>query len=159
MDAELRPLDPRLRVVWVLRGLIGALVLGGIAGASEFLVVERPRGWPLPRGAGTALLALFLVARAVVWPPLLHRSWRYGLRPRDLFLSYGVIWRVQRSVPRSRIQHVDVQSGPVERAFGLATLVVYTAGTGDADAQVPGLPAAEAEALRETLLHPEGPDA
>jgi len=159
MEAELRPLDPRLRTVWVLGGLIGALAMGGIAGAAEFLVAERPRGWPLPRGAGTALVVLLLASRAVFWSPLRHRSWRYGLRPRDLFLSWGVIWRVRRSVPRSRIQHVDVQSGPVERAFGLATLVVYTAGTGDADAHVPGLPAAEAEALRETLLHPEGPDA
>lgn len=158
-EAPLRPLDPRVRLLWVLAGLVGALAMGALAGGAEVLVLTRRRGWPLPPGAGALAVAALLAANALVFPWLRYRAWRWALRRHDLLLCYGVVWKVRRSVPRSRIQHVDVESGPLERAFGLATLTVYTAGTGSADARVPGLAAADAEALRETLLAPEGPDA
>ena len=42
-------------------------------------------------------------------------------------------------VPRSRVQHTDVSQGPVERRFGLGTLVIYTAGTDYARVDLAGL--------------------
>jgi len=55
-------------------------------------------------------------------------------------------------VPRSRIQHTDVTQGPYERRFGLATLVVYTAGTEHASIPIEGLSHETALAFRDALL-------
>ena len=55
-------------------------------------------------------------------------------------------------VPRSRVQHLDIERGPIERRFGLATLVVHTAGTRLHALRQPGLLAADALALRDALL-------
>jgi membrane protein YdbS with pleckstrin-like domain len=72
--------------------------------------------------------------------------------PNLLLIQRGVLWRTETRVPRTRIQHTDVSQGPLERSFGLATLVVHTAGTRFAVVDLPGLLTSDAEALRDALL-------
>jgi membrane protein YdbS with pleckstrin-like domain len=62
-----------------------------------------------------------------------------------------VITHVRTVVPFVRVQHVDTQRGPVERALGLASVVVYTAGSRQADVTIPGLTPERADALQERL--------
>src|SRR5690606_23304763 len=93
-----------------------------------------------------------LMLHAALYPPFWFRAWRYALREHDVLLRHGVLWRVQRSIPRRRIQHVDVQSGPLDRVYGLADLTLYTAGADDEENQIPGLRVEDAEALRDALL-------
>ena len=54
-------------------------------------------------------------------------------------------------MPRSRVQHTDVSQGPLERHYGLGTLVVYTAGTDHARVSLPGLAHEVAIQLRDDL--------
>ena len=53
-------------------------------------------------------------------------------------------------VPYGRMQYVDVQSGPLEQAFKIASVHLHTASPGTS-ARIPGLPAAEAARLRDRL--------
>ena len=62
-------------------------------------------------------------------------------------------------MPRSRVQHTDVSQGPLERGYGLGTLVIYTAGTDHAKVDLHGLDHATALAIRDHLLPREGGDA
>jgi len=80
-----------------------------------------------------------------------HRIWRFDLQDDALFLLRGVVTRTDTSVPYVRVQHVDTTRGPVERAIGLASVVVYTAGTRGADITIPGLRPERATELREQL--------
>lgn len=145
-------LDPRIRSAWIVENLIWWLILsvGGVFG--ELMWWSEWEWWPVPRwwtlGIGSSVLLLL----SVLWPSLSYRAWSYTVRAHDVMLAYGVLWRVRRSVPRPRIQHVDVRSGPLDRAFGVAKCTLYTAGTGDADATIPGVVPEDAEALRERLL-------
>ena len=54
-------------------------------------------------------------------------------------------------VPFGRVQHIDVHQGPIERAYGLATLVLHTAGTHNASVALPGLGHDDALAMREDI--------
>jgi membrane protein YdbS with pleckstrin-like domain len=150
-----RRLDPRVRSAWLVSGLIRAAFLGGVAALLELSVLRTKPWWPLPPGVATMATAAFFLLLAVVFPRLDYAAWRYVLRGHDLLLHFGVVWKVQRSVPRVRIQHVDIRSGPLDRLFGLVHLVLYTAGGGEADARIPGLRSQDAEALREVLLQTE----
>jgi hypothetical protein len=49
------------------------------------------------------------------------------------------------------VQHLDLKRGPLERRYGLATLVIHTAGTRDSAVNVEGLEDADAEHLRDRL--------
>ena len=64
----------------------------------------------------------------------------------------GQFWRREILVPRSRVQHLDIERGPIERHFGLATLIVHTAGTRLHALRQPGFLDADAVALRDALV-------
>ena len=78
------------------------------------------------------------------------RAWGYAERADDLIVRRGVMFRRISVVPYGRMQFVDVTAGPLERAFGLATVQLHTAAAAS-DARIPGLPADEAARLRDQL--------
>ncbi|MEJ5913917.1 PH domain-containing protein [Pseudokineococcus sp. 1T1Z-3] len=74
----------------------------------------------------------------------------YAEREDDLLVRHGLLFRSLVVVPYGRMQFVDVQAGPVDRRFGIATVQLHTASAGT-DATIPGLPPQEAERLRDRL--------
>lgn len=78
------------------------------------------------------------------------RSWGYAERADDLLIRRGVVFRELVVVPYGRMQFVDVQAGPLERALDLAKVQLHTASAAS-DAQIPGLSATEAARLRDAL--------
>lgn len=80
------------------------------------------------------------------------QAWRYEVTDNEVILSHGVWYQTRRFVPRDRIQHVDITSGPLARKFGLAHVHLYVAGAHGAVGGVPGLTPEEAEDLRSMLV-------
>ena len=78
------------------------------------------------------------------------RSWGYVEREDDLYITHGVMFRNLTAVPYGRMQLVEVESGPLERAFGLATVTLKTASP-ETGARIPGLSPDEATRLRDRL--------
>jgi membrane protein YdbS with pleckstrin-like domain len=138
---ETKPLHPNVRKLWQVVGLLlvipplAAVMIGGIVLDLPFVL------W------GAACTALLVPALAV--PKLAYRRWRYAIRERDLYTSKGAVWHVETLVPFDRIQFVESRQGPLDRAFDLTQVVVYTA-AGKA-ASIPGLDDATAESIREDL--------
>lgn len=104
-----------------------------------------------PAFAGGALIVIAAVV-ALVWRLIGrgHRAWGYTERADDLLVRRGVAFRKLVVVPYGRMQFVDVSAGPLQRAFGLATVQLHTAAAAT-DARIPGLPPAEAARLRDRL--------
>ncbi|WP_262178006.1 PH domain-containing protein [Haloarcula laminariae] len=137
-------LHPRVRLLWAGRTAIVGLVLVGLVVVADRLFVPVPVelaavGWAV------------LVALGAVHAVLAQRIWRFELQDDALFLVRGVVTRTDTSVPYVRVQHVDTTRGPVERTAGLASVVVYTAGSRGADITIPGLRPERATELRERL--------
>jgi membrane protein YdbS with pleckstrin-like domain len=147
--ARKRGLHPAVQIGWVVGRVVNAFFLGTMA----FFALSSLTRWL----AWTPLLFGVLVFVATLllglWHArLLFASWTWALRDDDVFASYGVVWRVTRSIPRVRVQHVDVTSGPIDRALGLVHVSLHVAGSAGAVLTIPGLAPAEAETLREALL-------
>jgi membrane protein YdbS with pleckstrin-like domain len=68
----------------------------------------------------------------------------------EIVIRKGRLFRTLVSVPYGRLQYVDIQSGPLARAFGIASCEIHTASP-ESGGSLPGLPVAEAEALRARL--------
>ena len=102
--------------------------------------------------AAVAALLAGLTAAVTAGAVLRRRvlSWGYAERDDDLLVVRGVLVRRLSVVPYGRMQFLDVTAGPVERAFGLATVQLHTAAAAT-DAKIPGLAAAEAARLRDRL--------
>jgi uncharacterized protein len=133
-------------------GLIGALLLWLSSPLPpQWLMLVVPAGWLLVT-AGLAWLGY-------AWPRYEYRRTSYVLDDDGIEIRTGVIWRVVTNVPRSRVQHIDVSQGPLERSYGLGRLIIFTAGTHHSRVELPGLDYAVAFALRHHLLPRNADDA
>lgn len=94
-----------------------------------------------------AVLALSVLTVGVA-PGLRWRWWRYEVRPDEVDLQRGVYWISRTLVPLARIQHVDTRQGPLQRRFGLATVIFYTAAGPN---QIPELSATAAADIRDRI--------
>lgn len=71
-------------------------------------------------------------------------------REDDLLIKRGRMWRSVTVVPYGRMQYVEVASGPIARALGIATVQLHTASPGT-DAALNGVRADDAARLRDRL--------
>jgi len=142
-------LDPKVRFLWCIGPLIFWLIVG--AGASVYWVI-RLINQNLPNYFLTFALPLAgLAFWHISWPLFSYGHWGYAKRGTDLLIRSGVFWKRVTAVPFARIQHVDHQAGPIERFFGVANLTIHTAGSQMGAVEIPGLPAKQAESLRDEL--------
>jgi len=145
-------LAPAARWVRLFTGLIGTVFFGILILVADVALLSHSDRWPFDAGTLSLVIVPLLLVWDLIYPFLWYRCWRWVQRERDLLVVYGVFWRVKRSVPLDRIQHVDIKAGPIDRSFGLASLTLYTAGSGDEDMEIPGLVVEVAEELRDRLL-------
>jgi membrane protein YdbS with pleckstrin-like domain len=141
-------LPPAAGVVRGIAGALSGLVVGGLGG---FFAAQALGG------VGTRLLAMLgiMIGCAGFGAWLGRARWRatrWKLDTIGLRVRRGVFWHVDVLVPRSRVQHLDVERGPLERHFGLATLVVHTAGSQTQALRQTGLADADAVSLRDALI-------
>ena len=120
---------------------------------AEVDIVPIETATPIPGWTGAVWIpALLVIAYALIRVPLRRYHARgYSLEQERLRVVRGVIFRADTVVPFGRVQHIDVGQGPLERAYGLATLTVHTAGTHNASVSLPGLRHEEATAIRERI--------
>ncbi len=82
----------------------------------------------------------------------------YALRERDIIFKEGWIWRSTTVVPFNRIQHTEIDQGPIERMFGLSKLKIFTAGGASSDLKIPGLLPDTANKLKDYIQLKVGRD-
>jgi membrane protein YdbS with pleckstrin-like domain len=119
-----------------------------VLAAAVFAIAGAVSGTKVPYG----LAGAFIVAGALAWQFADRRygSWGYAEREDDLLVRRGVMFARLSVVPYGRMQFIDVTAGPLERAFGLATVRLHTAAAAT-DARIPGLAREEAARLRDRL--------
>jgi uncharacterized protein len=143
-DEPLTPLDPAHIKLLRVRAAISSGIFLAAALAAEATGV-------LPRGV-VFLPVLAIAAWYVIRMPLRrHQARGYSFGADRLRVVRGVWFRSDTVVPFGRVQHIDMIEGALERGYGLATLVLHTAGTHNASVALPGLARADAVAMRETI--------
>lgn len=94
------------------------------------------------------VIVLVLIGGWWPWTRLSWRSWGWRLDETTFQTRSGVYTKVWKGVPRDRVQFVEVTAGPLQRAAGLATLVVRTAGVRTPAVNVEDLTSDVAKRLR-----------
>ena len=141
-DLPWRPVSPMLTRVRLIT--TAAVVL-------PLLLVTLVVGLFVTRWALLGTLAVLLVGLWAAW--LVRRqvsaiSWVE--LDEEIVIRKGRMFRSLVSVPSGRLQYVDIPSGPLARANGIASCEIHTASP-ESGGSLPGLPVAEAEALRSRL--------
>jgi membrane protein YdbS with pleckstrin-like domain len=156
-EPEFRNLDARVIRLWRVRQAIVSVVLLGMATIVVISIGLATGRWLWP-AIGWHLLLLLRIVLLFWYPARSYKSWGYRIDGKVLETKRGIWFRIHQLLPLSRLQHVDLHSGPIERSFGLASLLLHTAGTQHASIVVPGLDAREAGRLRDELVAIGGDD-
>ena len=89
----------------------------------------------------TALLAMVVVGGLQYW------FFRFRIEEDRILIRQGVVNRTAVDLPFDRIQGINVNRRPIERALGLVTVVLDTPGSGSAEGQLPTVDPEIAERL------------
>jgi membrane protein YdbS with pleckstrin-like domain len=146
MDAKetLKPLDPAyIQVMRIGSALFAAIPLAG-ALILELAQLTVTGLFIIP---AVLLTAWFVLVR----PARRYAHWGYALGEDRLRVERGYLFYSDTVVPLGRVQHIDVDQGPIMRRYDLATLTVHTAGNHGASVSLPGLRHDDAVAMREAI--------
>jgi uncharacterized protein len=141
---ELTPLNPAYVTITRIASALGLLPFLIVAGILEFAQL-------LPPGSIIVPVLLLYVFMAFIVPARKYRHWGYDMGSDRLRIVRGYMFYRDTVVPFGRIQHIDVDQGPIDRRYDLATLTVHTAGNHNSTVALPGLLHADALAMREAI--------
>jgi membrane protein YdbS with pleckstrin-like domain len=143
--ADWQRLPERYTTVRRIGALVYNLILTVVGSAAALLLLD----WRWAVGIAAAGLAWtgWRVVRAGRWV----RAFGYAERPQDLLITQGLWNKRLTAIPYGRMLSVTVESGPIDRGWGLARVQLVTASVQSA-APIRGLPLEEAAALRDRLI-------
>lgn len=131
-----------------IRSAIGWLIVAALAAGGEGVLQWRAE---LSPGVIVGPVILFGLVSTVFLAPRRWRRWGYAFTERELHIAFGWFTRVHTVVPVSRVQHIDVSQGPIERSAGVATLSLHTAGAENSLVVLSGISLRRAEEIRDAI--------
>ena len=153
---NLLPLDTNYKNVRVIVWLIFALII-----VVAFISVMNLVPWQGNRHIfvmiAAPILTLILVFSFIV-TYFGYFKMAFALREKDIYYKKGLIFRKTTIIPFNRIQHCEVNHGPVDRMFGLASLKIFTAGGQASDLEIPGLKESKAHTIKDYIIGKTGLD-
>jgi membrane protein YdbS with pleckstrin-like domain len=140
---------PALKMTWRVSFTVIGLVAGIVTGGLLSLMFKAK---------AQALMNALMTGLAFAAAGWLYASRAYEafsailIEGEGVLVSTGVWWRAEKMVPISRLQHIDVNQGPLDRRWSMARLTLHTAGTHDRGTSIYGMPVDDAHAVRNMLL-------
>jgi membrane protein YdbS with pleckstrin-like domain len=152
-DIALEAISPRYRIINISLALGIAVLL-----ISIFTGLHWQPFYQLPDHLGNAYPYVCVVTGllGILWATyhlFADVKIQYAVREQDLCLQKGLVFRQLACQPILRVQHVETKRGPLTRLAGLASLHVFSAGGEYHTFEIPGLPVARAEQLRQFILN------
>lgn len=119
--------------------------------AALYLVLAYSKDWTLiPGWIGIGIFSCTFIWYTWVEPQISYRIFAYQVREDELEVHSGWIVRTETLVPMTRVQHVELERGPLLRKYNLAQVKVVTAATSHL---IHALKLEEAQQLKEQIGH------
>ncbi|MEE4243826.1 MAG: PH domain-containing protein [Kangiellaceae bacterium] len=145
-DISFKPLAASFPAVHAFSSSIFWLVILAVQLIADHFVDKINMPWFV------APIMLVIFTWSAVFSYFSAKARGYTIDEYDVYFKQGLWWQKQTALNFSRIQHVDISHGPLERKFDLATIKFFTAGGVGADLKIAGLSSASAEHLRLEIL-------
>ena len=132
-DVVYEPLQlSHMYVNLIVVGIIFLFVLAGVTVLSFMVEEVKPY----------FLLALLAVVILFGFLTLAH----------DILYRDGWLWKSWMVIPFTRIQHLEINQGPIDRIFDLASLQLFTAGGSSSDIEIDGLTPGQAADIKSFIM-------
>lgn len=114
-----------LRCMYTADLLAGVLILA-VIGAADLLWIF-PKDLAVGKWISLAL-AILTLFDACVSPWFRYNRYRYGINEECIDIREGYLFIKRQIVPIERLHKLQIRTGPIDRAFHVAKVIVTTAG-------------------------------
>lgn len=136
------------RLSVVLETIIFYLVTGGLLWASIYFDWWA---WTTYILIGLMILGVpFFLWDFFLSPYFFQKNWWHTVDDQFITLHRGKLKESEIVIPMTKVQQVEIKQGPLLRLRGLKEITIHTMASSGV---IPGLPAKEAEQLRDTIAH------
>ncbi len=131
---EFQRVDKKAKTKWRFSriiALIFAVIPAAVAVLLVFSAIAEDEGSRMPMMIGwiiAGILVLIQLLSIFIYPPIEYIQWAYLIAPDRIEIKKGIFYRTHTVIPISRIQHVAVTQGVLQRPFRLSTVQIHTAG-------------------------------
>lgn len=149
-DITFEKLDPSYRKISVITSCIFCLVIL-IAYLVVGYFVDILYKWPW--------ILLFVLAWSILTGLVIMLAIKgyayegFAIREKDILYQSGIFFKSVVIIPFNRVQHCEIEQGPVDRMFGLSSLSIFTAGGSSSDLNIPGLAHDKANQLKQFITN------
>lgn len=144
-DAERLQLPERVLPYWRLISSITWLPLILVPVAIALAVPGLPM---VIRILFVVVPVLAAVVDVVFITPVRRSIWWYAVGEHQIDLEHGWLIVTRTVIPMTRVQHVELEHGPIAQRFRLAQLEIHTAA---GSVKIPALDRAEGERIRQRI--------
>lgn len=115
-----------------------------IVGLTSLAVINTGLTWY----QGVLIVVVLILVFVLVLAILAYRRFRFRITHESIAVKSGILQVTQTDVRWERVRAVNLARGPIERMFGLTQISLDTAGSAEAEVQVPAIKLQLAELLR-----------
>ncbi|KRN04615.1 MULTISPECIES: PH domain-containing protein [Holzapfeliella] len=135
----------RIKKAWFISDIVEAIISLIVVGTVGNIFPIPYKEWVMP----IVLIAIvaFFVGSLVLIPYRYHFH-RYQIDGDAISFQRGVFFRKTVYVPLNRVQHIEIEQGPILKIFDLEELIIHTAATKHS---ISGLNPSTASELREEV--------
>jgi len=144
----IRPLTKQLHLDYIKVYRISGLITNGVflALIIAYFIIAMVQEWSLlPGWISLIVFGISFVLFTWTIPEIKYKRFHYELFDDELEIQSGLIFISNVLVPMVRVQHVELESGPLMRKYDLASVSVVTAATTHT---ISGLKQEEAQQLK-----------
>ncbi|TRD11457.1 hypothetical protein FGU71_06020 [Erythrobacter insulae] len=149
-ETELTRLHPNFKKVLRIKATLATIPFLIAALFIEGALIDNGNSF-LPVGVVIGAVLILAIVFVLRLPSRRYIARGYQISNDRLRVVRGILWRSDTVVPFGRVQHIDVDQGPLERFFDIATLTVHTAGNHNSSVNLPGLGHELATEMREEI--------
>ncbi len=149
-DVTWSPLNKKYLPISLIGTWIFGLILCGIFLGVNLTNTDLIEADWVVWGVSGGIILLFVLISIVSILGFKHKA--YALREHDILYKSGLIFRKTIALPYNRVQHSEINQGPIERNFDLAQLEVFTAGGSNSDLVIPGLLNEDAQRIKTFIM-------
>lgn len=147
-DTELTRVHPNYKTALRIQAALTSIPF--LIGATVLEIALEEQSF-LPFGVIIGLVAFLALVFIVRFPSRRYAARGYQISADRLRVVRGILWRHDTVVPFGRVQHIDVDQGPLDRLLNIATMTLHTAGSHNASVHLPGLELGLANDMREEI--------
>lgn len=136
---------------WIIGRVISTIIISCILIGGKFFLGKNIDNFKAISNYYTLAIIIIIaimIISTIVSPIIEYKQWRYMITNDKIEFTQGIYFKKRVIIPVIRIQHIQLNQGPINKFLNLFNIIIFTAGGLH---KIPNIEAKRAEEISEYL--------